>query len=96
MKKILDLDGIYYRVKRGDKWVSRCFSDLTAKEQHEMADKYNKDSSLIILNEMLARISDITAGCIDDPKEVLAVAISMADMLHAIGVKYDIRGSWGE
>lgn len=31
-----DLDGVYFRVKRGNKWESVCFSDLTDEERHEM------------------------------------------------------------
>ena len=31
-----DLDGVYFRVKRGNKWESVCFSDLTDAERHEM------------------------------------------------------------
>lgn len=27
-----DLDGIYFRVKRGEKWQNICFSDLTDEE----------------------------------------------------------------
>ena len=36
-----DLDGIYYRVKRGEKWVNLCFTDLTMKEQMEIVGGYN-------------------------------------------------------
>jgi hypothetical protein len=31
-----NLDGVYFRVKRGDKWEDVCFSDLTDAERHEM------------------------------------------------------------
>lgn len=31
-----DLDGVYFRVKRGGKWEDVCFSDLTDAERHEM------------------------------------------------------------
>ncbi len=27
-----DLDGIYFRIKRGEKWDNICFSDLTDEE----------------------------------------------------------------
>lgn len=27
------LDGVYFRVERGGKWVNRCFSDLTEDEK---------------------------------------------------------------
>ena len=31
-----NLDGCYFRVKRGEKYESVCFSDLTPKERDEM------------------------------------------------------------
>lgn len=31
-----NLDGVYFRVERDGKWVSRCFSDLTEKEMHQV------------------------------------------------------------
>lgn len=35
-----DLDGVYFRVKREDKWCNVCFSDLTDSEKTEvMQDK---------------------------------------------------------
>lgn len=36
MKKQRNLDGCYFRVKRGDKYESVCFSDLTAEEREEI------------------------------------------------------------
>lgn len=33
MKNKRDLDGVYFRVKRGDKWENVCFSDLETEEQ---------------------------------------------------------------
>ena len=31
-----ELDGIYYRVKRDDKWQNICFSDLTPDEREKL------------------------------------------------------------
>ena len=33
-----NLDGLYFRVQRGDKWLSLCFTDLTACEQMQVID----------------------------------------------------------
>lgn len=33
MKIKRNLDGVYFRIKRGDKWENLCFSDLTTEEQ---------------------------------------------------------------
>lgn len=37
MKK-RELCGIYFRVKRGDKWENICFTDMTEEEQKEILD----------------------------------------------------------
>ena len=31
-----NLDGVYFRIKRDDKWQNICFSDLTEDERQEM------------------------------------------------------------
>ena len=31
-----NLDGVYFRIKRDDKWQNICFSDLTEDERNEM------------------------------------------------------------
>jgi len=39
-----NLDGVYFRVVRGGKSVTRCFTDLTVGEQNNILDKYEKES----------------------------------------------------
>ena len=41
-----NLDGIYFRVKREDKWQNVCFSDLTEKEREELFEGENQKSAL--------------------------------------------------
>ena len=36
-----DLDGVYYRQKRGKKFCNVCFTDLTKEEQEEILEKYD-------------------------------------------------------
>lgn len=31
-----NLDGVYFRIKRGEKWMNVCFSDLTQQERDEV------------------------------------------------------------
>lgn len=31
-----NLDGVYFRVKRGGRWDNVCFSDMTAEERNEV------------------------------------------------------------
>lgn len=56
-----NLDGVYFRVKREDKWCNVCFSDLTETEMTEVMK--NKDetwlkSLCMILGKQLKRIGD--------------------------------------
>lgn len=54
-----DLDGIYYRVKRGEKWVNRCFTDLTVKEQMEIVGGYNDEQLRILVYHLASAIRTI-------------------------------------
>lgn len=38
-----NLDGVYFRVKRGDKYESICFSDLTDEEREQIATVKGKE-----------------------------------------------------
>ena len=38
MKERRNLDGIYFRVQRDDKWQDICFSDLTEAEMYDIMD----------------------------------------------------------
>ena len=40
---VRNLDGVYYRVVRDGKYVSRCFSDLSEAEQDVIMAKYNAE-----------------------------------------------------
>lgn len=40
---VRNLDGVYYRVVRDGKYVSRCFSDLSEVEQDVIMAKYNAE-----------------------------------------------------
>ena len=37
------IDGVYFRIKRDDKWENICFSDLTEAEQDEMMKNRGED-----------------------------------------------------
>lgn len=56
-----NLDGVYFRVKREDKWCTVCFSDLTDAEKVEVMQ--NKDvtwlkSLCITLGNTIKKIGD--------------------------------------
>lgn len=38
-----NLDGIYFRVKRDDEYESICYSDMTAEERDEIAEKLEEN-----------------------------------------------------
>lgn len=40
---VRNLDGVYYRVVRDSKYVSRCFSDLSEAEQDVIMEKYDAE-----------------------------------------------------
>lgn len=42
-KKPRGLDGFYLRVKRGERYVNRCFSDLTEEEQDKWLAKLSDE-----------------------------------------------------
>lgn len=56
-----ELDGVYFRIKRNDKWDNICFSDMTENEMYEVIK--DKDvvwlkSLCIILGKTLKEIGD--------------------------------------
>ena len=53
-----NLDGVYFRIKRDDKWQSICFSDLTKEEREEVG----KDRTL----EWWKSLAFIMADCLKD------------------------------
>lgn len=56
-----DLDGIYFRVKRGNRWESVCFSDLSDEEMDVVLEGHTADwlkSVCKILGRTIRRIGD--------------------------------------
>lgn len=56
-----ELDGIYYRIERDDKWYNLCFTDLTTAEQEEMIQKYDVEGlkrMVMLLAKILRDIGD--------------------------------------
>ncbi len=55
-----NLDGVYFRVKRNEKWENICFSDLTEDEMKEVMTGRSKEwlkSLCIILGQVIRRIA---------------------------------------
>lgn len=66
------LDGIFFRVKRGEMWQSICFSDLTDEEMDEILKDRNEEwlkSVCKILGRTIRRIGDELDICCGDEEE---------------------------
>ena len=59
-----NLDGIYFRIKRGDKYENVCFSDLTEDERRDM--EARAISTGINLAEWYKRIAWHLADCLKE------------------------------
>lgn len=67
-----DLDGIYFRVKRGQRWESVCFSDLSDEEMDKVLEGHTADwlkSTCKILGHTIRRIGDELDICCGDEEE---------------------------
>ena len=62
-----ELDGVYFRIKRNDKWDNICFSDLTEEEMNKVLEGKDTEwlkSLCIILGKTLREIGDyFDIGC---------------------------------
>ncbi|MBQ8918766.1 MAG: hypothetical protein IJ056_01470 [Acidaminococcaceae bacterium] len=47
------LDGFFLRVKRGDRYVNRCFTDLTEEEQRNWLDRLSAEGLRRMTGELL-------------------------------------------
>ena len=56
-----NLDGVFFRMKRGDKYMNVCFSDMTEDEQDEVLKGRNEEylrSFVKILAKTIRKIGD--------------------------------------
>ena len=61
-----DLDGIYFRVKRGQRWESVCFSDLSDEEMDKVLEGHSVEwlkSTCKILGRTIRNIGDSLDIC---------------------------------
>lgn len=57
-----ELDGVYFRINRDDKWQNICFSDLTSDEMRQVMEGKNEEwlkNLCVILGQTIRRIGDI-------------------------------------
>ena len=89
-KKVRGLDGFYRRVKRGDKFVNRCFTDLTDEEQREWLDKLFKLGLCRMIQsfgEYIANIAEMPDITDEERREMV---LMMAGVLRFFGNRYGI------
>lgn len=61
MKERRDLSGIYYRVRRDDKWVNLCFEDLEPNEQKDILNKQDHEfarNMVLVLANTINKIGE--------------------------------------
>ena len=89
--KQYDLDGVYFRVKRGNKWCNRCFSDLTGEEQNEFLKKYDSKALgrlLTILDDAMADLVFQYAEECPDKERWFADYLRNLIKMRATGLRY--------
>lgn len=70
---IRELDGVYFRIKRGENWVAICFTDMTDAERKEVMEGRSAEwlgSLALCLADRLREIADeldiVKRFCIGD------------------------------
>lgn len=54
-----NLDGVYFRVNRNDKWMDACFSDMTENERNEVMEGRGEEWLRSMCNILAERIYEI-------------------------------------
>lgn len=54
-----NLDGVYFRIKRDNKWQNICFSDLTEDERNEMMKDRSVECLQSLCNILANKLKDI-------------------------------------
>lgn len=97
--KKYDLDGVYFRVNRNDKWESICFSDLMEEEQREVLDKYGVKELSRMFNIMTLAINHLCQEYVEEvpgTEEIVASylrydVLRLAKRLHELGIDFHVR-----
>lgn len=70
-----NLDSVYFRIRRDDKWYDLCFSDLTEEERAKVMEKRTKEWVMALANILANAIRnigdqlDLTADFTDEENE---------------------------
>ena len=88
--KARGLDGFYRRVKRGDKYVNRCFTDLTTAEQCEWINKLYKIGLVRMLQGLSESIVNIAELDVVTDEERREMVLRTAGLLRCFGYELGI------
>ena len=89
-----ELTGIYFRVKRDDKYENIDFTDLTFEEQNDILNDENKDMKFYermfnLLQEELGNLID-TLDLLEDEDFIKFMILSAANQIKIAGAMFDI------
>ena len=89
-----ELTGIYFRVKRDDKYENIDFTDLTFEEQNDILNDENKDMKFYermfnLLQEELGNLID-TLDLLDDEDFIKIMILSTANQIKIAGDMFNI------
>ena len=84
-----DLDGFYLRVKRGDHYENRCFTDLTEKEQDEWLARLSADGLKSMVNTFCRNIRAMCDLNLTEA-ELRVITMETAKLLRNIGDRFNI------
>ncbi|MDD6640903.1 MAG: hypothetical protein PUE66_07925 [Erysipelotrichaceae bacterium] len=89
-----ELTGIYFRVKRDDKYENIDFTDLTFEEQQEILDDKNKDMKFYermfnLLQDELGNLIN-SLNLLDDEDFIKFMILSTANQIKIAGDMFDI------
>ena len=89
-----ELTGIYFRVKRDDKYENIDFTDLTFEEQNDILNDENKDMKFYermfnLLQEELGNLID-TLDLLEDEDFIKFMILSAANQIKFAGDMFDI------
>lgn len=59
--KQYEVDGAYYRIKRGDKWDNICISDMTPTERRALFESQGSDYLLKVIDILSDSLHDMGA-----------------------------------
>ena len=93
-----NLDGVFYRQKRGKKFCSICFTDLTQEEQQEILKEYSPAQlcrMAYLMADVIKKI-DEQIDCTDEEKEEIFKDADRQQFLDAVHLMATYARKYGD